>query len=99
MFFLLHSQRERKIVEERQIDRLSAQPQTENGELNTINKQANVADDCTAYLMLGKRSDTMPLNSFKSSTRNFGTFTSRMALRAISSWQQNMYRKTIIMHF
>ena len=37
------------------------------------------------YFMFGKRSDTIPLKSFKSSTRNFGTFTSRMARKAISS--------------
>lgn len=36
--------------------------------------------------MLGNRSDTMPLNSFKSSIRNLGTLTSWIARKAISSW-------------
>lgn len=40
------------------------------------------------YLMLGNRSDTIPLKSFKSSTKNLGTFTSLMARNTISSCQE-----------
>ena len=39
-------------------------------------------------LILGKRSDTIPLNSFKSSCRNFGTLASRIALRTINSCEK-----------
>ena len=47
--------------------------------------------DCfLTYFMFGKRSDTIPLKSFKSSTRNFGTFTSRMARKAISSCRRRI---------
>ena len=42
-------------------------------------------DNNDTYLILGKRSDTMPLNSLRSSIRNLGTLTSRMARNAISS--------------
>lgn len=42
---------------------------------------------CTigTYLTWGNRSDTIPRKSFKSSCKNFGTFTSRMARSTISS--------------
>ena len=43
------------------------------------------------YLMLGNRSDTIPLKSFKSSTKNLGTFTSLMARNTISSCQEKTY--------
>ena len=49
--------------------------------LTTISKKVT-------YLMLGKRSDTIPLKSFKSSTKNFGTFTSRIALSVINSYRK-----------
>ena len=35
--------------------------------------------------MLGNRSDTIPLNSFRSSIKNLGTLTSLMARKAINS--------------
>lgn len=37
------------------------------------------------YFIFGKRSETIPLNNFRSSKRNFGTFTSRIARKTISS--------------
>lgn len=39
------------------------------------------------YLMLGNKSDTMPLNNLRSSTKNLGTLTSLMALSTISSYR------------
>lgn len=49
-------------------------------------KMETFYDHGGTYLMLGNRSDTIPLNSFRSSTKNLGTFTSRIALRTISSY-------------
>lgn len=39
----------------------------------------------STYFILGNKSDTMPLNNFKSSDKNFGTFTSRIARKHIRS--------------
>ena len=38
-----------------------------------------------SYLIVGNRSETIPLKSFKSSDKNFGTFTSLIARKQISS--------------
>lgn len=37
------------------------------------------------HLVVGNKSDTMPLKSFKSSSRNLGTLTSRIARKQIKS--------------
>ena len=46
---------------------------------------------CGTYLMLGNRSDTIPLNNFKSSTKNLGTLTSLIALKQINSWKRSSF--------
>ena len=47
---------------------------------------------CT-YVTLGKRSDTIPLKSLRSSWRNLGTLTSLMALKQMSSWYILKFRR------
>ena len=53
--------------------------------VNIINYNKILID---TYSMFGKRSETMPLNSLRSSIRNLGTLTSRIARRVISSYNQ-----------